>query len=332
MRREEIYGERMILKELEEKETNNKYEEYGYKAERQLAFYLKRAFENDKSINVINNLCLELNGDVAQIDHLIIHEYGFIIIESKSVTSKILINERGEWIRQHRGSSQGMPSPVNQARRQADFLRKYLMPKSELLLKKFLGVQHTFEKIPIDIIVAISDNGIIDRAKNIDLPEVCKADQVTDFGKDIIGKYKKQDSKYFSLSVPRSFSEVSFYRVSNYLLRSHSATHSINSEVVRESNISQSKIIPDKEIPKNKIFTKPICKNKCIKCGSSKVNILYGKYGYYFKCLNCSGNSAIKLKCVNSKCKVRLRKEKERFFQECKTCNTSILYHMNTNE
>lgn len=101
-----------------------------------MAFYLKRSFQNSKGIFVLNDIRLVMNDDVAQIDHLIIHEYGIIIIESKSVTSKISINEYGEWTRHYPKFSRGMPSPINQAIRQADFLQNFLMARSELLLKK----------------------------------------------------------------------------------------------------------------------------------------------------------------------------------------------------
>ncbi len=61
----------MILKETDEKELLNKFQEYGYNAEKQMAFYLKRAFQENNDIFVINDLRLEMNDDVAQIDHLI---------------------------------------------------------------------------------------------------------------------------------------------------------------------------------------------------------------------------------------------------------------------
>lgn len=91
----------MILKETDEKELLNKFQEYGYNAEKQMAFYLKRAFQESNDIFVINDLRLVMNDDVAQIDHLIMHRFGFILIESKSVTSKISVNEHGEWIRHY---------------------------------------------------------------------------------------------------------------------------------------------------------------------------------------------------------------------------------------
>ena len=70
----------MIIKELEPIEPLNKLEQAGYYAESQLAFYLKREFKDDPHIRVFNNLRLQKGDDACQIDHLILHQYGMIII------------------------------------------------------------------------------------------------------------------------------------------------------------------------------------------------------------------------------------------------------------
>ena len=61
-----------------------------------MAFYLKWAFADDPGVHVFHNLRLEVGSDAAQIDHLILHRGGAVIIESKSVTSSVRINERDE--------------------------------------------------------------------------------------------------------------------------------------------------------------------------------------------------------------------------------------------
>ena len=100
----------MILKEIDEKANLTKIQKYGHDAEKQMAFYLKRAFQNKSDVVVINDLRIQMDDDTAQMDHLIIHRFGFIVVESKSVTAKISINEHGEWSRYYRNSSKGMPS------------------------------------------------------------------------------------------------------------------------------------------------------------------------------------------------------------------------------
>ena len=83
---------------------------------------LKRYFGDSRDLFIINDLHLDDLGDKAQIDHLIIHKFGFLIIESKSVSTTVSINDYGEWTRHYNGQ-QGMQSPISQAKLQASALR-----------------------------------------------------------------------------------------------------------------------------------------------------------------------------------------------------------------
>ena len=62
------------------------------------------------------------------------------IIESKSVTEEVRVrpdNTGGDqWSRVYQGRESGMPSPIQQARRQAGFLRTFLERHREQLLGK----------------------------------------------------------------------------------------------------------------------------------------------------------------------------------------------------
>jgi len=314
----------MILKEIDKKQNLEKYQEYGYKAEKQMAFYLKRAFQDEKDIFVINDLRLEMNDDVAQIDHLIIHRFGFTIVESKSVTSKISINEFGEWTRHYPKYTRGMPSPVNQAKRQADFLKNFLMARSEYLLKKTLIFKASISDFKFNILVAISDSGIINRAKSTEIPEVHKADQITETIKDILSN----NAKILTLKVNYQFSDSTMDKITKYLIQSH------NPKVIKSvtKNITQAKEVLNSEVDnetasENKNDSYSI--KKCSKCNSTNIEILYGKYGYYFKCLDCKENTSIKLKCESCSSKIKIKKQKDHFYEECTSCKISKLYFIN---
>lgn len=98
----------MILKEPDEIKSDDKFLKAGQAAEKQMAFYLKRAFENEGMFAVINGIRIVVNNDVCQLDHLIIYQYGMIIVESKSVTSKVKINDDGSWEREWSNKWKGM--------------------------------------------------------------------------------------------------------------------------------------------------------------------------------------------------------------------------------
>src|SRR6266571_4206830 len=101
----------MIVKELEPLAADDPLGKAGRRAEEQMAHYLRREFKDDANMRVFHGLRLERDGDAAQIDHLILHRYGMIIVESKSVTTRIKTNELGEWTRWFNGGAKGMPSP-----------------------------------------------------------------------------------------------------------------------------------------------------------------------------------------------------------------------------
>ena len=67
----------------------------------------------------------------------------------------------------------------------------------------------------------------------------------------------------------------------------------------------------------------------CQKCQGERLEVAYGKYGYYFKCLTCEGNTRIEMKCGTCQGKARTRKERQQFFAECAACGTSRLYFTN---
>lgn len=71
----------------------------GNSGEKGVEYNLRFWYKDDPDIVIINNLRLEYNDRVAQIDHLIITQAGFMVIESKSFTGKILVEEDGSWYR-----------------------------------------------------------------------------------------------------------------------------------------------------------------------------------------------------------------------------------------
>ena len=210
--------------------------EAGARAERQMAFYLHRAFTGDAGIHALNDLRIvdpvqpEVDGrpGVAQIDHLIVHPWGLVIIESKSVHDQVTVRADGsggdEWTRRVRRREHGFPSPIRQAERQAAFLRQFLQRHREQLLGRMaVGLrtlsrlvhgtdQRSFAQMPIQIVVAISDGGTIRRSGGWTEPStpfrsfVTKADLVADKIREEIGKHREGDRLPTSVKIVAAFS------------------------------------------------------------------------------------------------------------------------------
>lgn len=216
-----------------------------------MAFYLKRAFGKEKDCFVLNDLRIIHDGDVAQIDHLMVTRFGLFIIESKSVHGKIMINKHKEWSRTYDNATDGMRSPVLQAEAQGKVLKELLRANREQLLSKMLGaIQKGFRYCPINIYIAISDNGIIDR--KIAIPELFKADQISNA---IEGKLKelKKISSLLSLNLDTgwSMSGDEAETVARFLLSLHQPLQK-NDLKAQEKPSNLSEIKPAESITTNK--------------------------------------------------------------------------------
>lgn len=82
--------------------------------------------------------------------------------------------------------------------------------------------------------------------------------------------------------------------------------------------------------PRNDATPKPPRANgpRCKSCETSSGTVLYGRYGDYFKCGQCSANTAIRFSCEPGH-NPRLRKDGQRFYRECAGCGSSELYFTN---
>jgi hypothetical protein len=272
-----------------------------------------------------------------------------IIIESKSVTTKVEVNEHEEWIRWFNNSSKGMPSPIQQAKRQGEFLKSYLNQSAHVLLGKIILLQKHFGRMPIDYVVAISDSGIIDRPKTVSLEEVCKADQVPEKVRNIFDKWRKING-LFSVNLEQGyvFSKEEITNISKFLITKNkpllsqasskeapvakpvSKSLALKRETLESSQDELSSSCSKPSIIKKQhsepVRTEPI--RLCGHCNSSNLFIEYG-FNYYFKCLQCEKNIPIKSTCLVCKENEKVRKKGREFYLDCTQCKTSKLFYTN---
>lgn len=166
----------------------------GYEGEKQMAYYLERAFGEEAYIRVFNDLRIRRRDMNAQIDHLVLHRFGFVIIESKSIHDQIRMNAQGEFTRVSGRSRSGMPSPIRQANEQATWLRELLdenkttlRPMAKTLLNR--PIQPDFRAERFRVLVAISNGGRIED-DGVRPDELCKADAVCDKVRETIAAYE----------------------------------------------------------------------------------------------------------------------------------------------
>ncbi|MYE12540.1 MAG: NERD domain-containing protein [Gammaproteobacteria bacterium] len=318
-----------------------------------MAHYLQRAFAQKADIQVLHNVRLEDRKQpehagspgVCQIDHLILHRWGLFIIESKSVIEEIRVRSDGsggdEWTRTYAGREVGMASPIQQARRQGQFLRTYLERHRETLLgRERLGLrtlakvvrgtdQRGFASASIQLIVAVSDRGKIERLGGWKEPReplavfVSKADLVPEKIQQEVDRHRKEllaDNEYGFWSMKADEVEsVAVFLAARHTDGSEAGLRPSNPPGNASQDVGGAHYEPSSD--QNGA--------KCEHCGASTLSARWGRYGYYWTCRACERNTPIPTVCSSCQTKgrrgdpVRVRKSGSTFRRECSACGYS---------
>lgn len=114
----------------------------GAKGEEDCAFYLNTYFKPSRNLLLIHDLRFEVDGESVQIDHLLLDRFlTFSVLESKSYRNGLKISDRGEfeyWYDRDKRYC-GMASPIEQVKRQAWLLEKWLTQQE--IMPRRLGIK-----------------------------------------------------------------------------------------------------------------------------------------------------------------------------------------------
>lgn len=324
----------MILKDKDPlAETSDKRLLAGDNQEKNLAFYLRRAFKDRDDVLVINDLRIIHNGEVAQIDHLVITELGFCLIESKSIKATVKINKEGEWSRAYGGSVKGIASPIKQVELQEKLLRDLLFENRNKILAKILGLQQSFGGRKWKTICAVSSDAVIDRSY---LPKalnerVMKTEFIADWVDQNVAMKQGIGTKLMAFkSAAPLFSQDELQSIGNFLLSQHSPLKNLegtkkNAPVGAgeklSTDLSENMAEGVKPDPCAISLPESLCCKACLT--SDKLAAMYGKFGYYVKC-ECGVNTSMKRSCPKCNAAMRVKKSKTKYTASC-SCGESFL-------
>jgi hypothetical protein len=337
----------MILKDKTQTSSASIKLDAGIKQEHDVAFYLRRAYKNSEQVMVLNDLCIEHDGECAQIDHLIVYSYGFIVVESKSIRGEVKVNEYGEWTRSYKGQWSGMPSPIKQAELQLKLLKQYLCDNTEKVIGKFLGIQLGLGGRCYDVFCAISSDAIIDRSaapKDI-ADKLVKSEFITDALDKKMNFIKLYQLAAKIADTRPSFNEDELNHICQFLLGDVSQTELGVSEphaawpAPRQSTPkAEAKPIAQAAAPTNpvppsvKAVALQAITAQCKHCGDcTALSPQSGRYGYYVQCGKCGGNTPLKRPCpeCNSQ-NTKVSKLKSVFRLNCAECATITKLNFNS--
>lgn len=306
----------MILKDKKPLNAVSPTAKAGQKQEQDVAFYLRRAFKDNKKVFVINDFKFSHNEETAQIDHLIVYPYGFLLIESKSIKGEVKVNDLGEWTRSLNSKWSGMASPIKQVELQQKLLRELLYANRESILGKVLGMkQQSFGMRCWNNICAVSSNAIIDRdsiPKKVS-NQLVKTEFLVDKLSDVMN-IKHKIVIALTFDTRPDFNSEELKSITSFLM----------------SQVGDNKIV--EEIKKPKAWCVPVNTNvdsilQCKSCGEKNdYSAQHGRYGYFIKCNKCETNTAMKMPCVSCNSKnTKISKKKETYTLNCGDCEQAIV-------
>ncbi|GIU12521.1 nuclease-related domain-containing protein [Shewanella sp. MBTL60-007] len=327
----------MILKTKSPQNVQSAQAIAGQQQEQNVAFFLRRAYKDHPQVLVINDFKFRFNDEVAQIDHLIIYSYGFILIESKSIRGQVKVNQQQEWTRSlntYQGKAtkwQGMPSPIKQVELQQALLLELLMHHRSEILGKLFGIkQQGFKGRCWDHLCAVSSDAIIDRKS---MPKAISDKLIkSEFLVEKLDKVMNLKSTFkrainFSDTRP-DFNQEELESVASFLIKQHIAPNTAATETATATEASQTateqstaplantpitaaaSTVPVQPMPAQPMPAEPVAHTetektqtiqivlRCKHCGeSTNYTPMYGKFGYYIHCQKCTKNTPMKQAC-----------------------------------
>lgn len=155
----------------------------GLKGEKESAYEINFTLSAKKNIVIIHDLRLEIDNQVAQIDHVIINRlFEFYICESKNLSGGVSINDNLEFTGFYNNKPYSLPSPIEQNNKHIIILKKIFGEIIELPKRLGMNIQPKYFNT-----VLISKNSRITHP-NIKLPEktkILKNDQFINYFLDI---------------------------------------------------------------------------------------------------------------------------------------------------
>jgi len=294
--------------------------ENGYKAEKENAYYLDFAFKENVHHILLHDIRIEHEGKVAQIDHIIINRFGIEVLESKSFTSTLSIRGDGSLDVEYGGKVQTFPNPIEQNNRHTKILSAFIKANVALPSNlKLFGIP-TSSTVLINPKTTITNDVLPKGFERADSFSTKRNEAI-----DKMGTIELFKSLGVIMKIDRA-KEIAEFLVKHHKLKTYD--YEKKYPIKKESPTIQ----PIQSTIKENVLEEATQKTDtklCSKCQSDDIEIVYGKYGYYFKCLSCDGNTAIKPKCKDSKCKSKIKKRKLNFYHVCESCGRDELFFVN---
>jgi len=159
----------MILKELDPFRGNPGDIDARLEADK-LAYYLRRYYRRSYAVDVLNGLRVQSGHSVAQIDHLLMHAHGLLVLMREPTRGRMRVSLDGDWLQWSTSGWRQLPSPITHAYVQALLLKS--------LLDRRVQQPGFFDRLEFDVLVVLDDGYELQWPDSGSLVEVCKREEV----------------------------------------------------------------------------------------------------------------------------------------------------------
>lgn len=152
----------------------------GIEGERESARYIDEHFKEGENHVILHDLRFVVEGEVTQIDHLILRASSIYLLETKNYACNLVINAHGEFTAEHESGRLSITSPLEQSVRHERVLCK---------LFERLDIVGRTQKLPdFYHIVMVHPKATIERpaAKAFDTSNIIQADQLAAWHKGFV--------------------------------------------------------------------------------------------------------------------------------------------------
>jgi len=302
----------------------------GIKGEQESAYLLDFHFKASRNTAIIHDLRLELNGRVAQIDHLLLHRtLNIFVLETKHFNAGVKITEEGEFLRWNSStkSYEGMPSPLAQNERHIAVLKDAF---EQIDMPTRLGVRLT----PLFLsYVLVSQGARIERPKRFDTSHVLKADMLSvedELNKrgiiQGIGHISRFVASPTLRAIGRQLVALHTPRTINYAAK-FGLPSAQASRMASTAPDARAPRVASAARPASAIRRKarPICRH----CGSDQLTLQPGRFSFHFTCTACGRHTPITIGCGKPGHRERIRQDGRTFYRECPDCGTRTVFFLN---
>lgn len=236
----------MIAKDFDPVIASHEYERFRQEAQERIGQLLKRGFglsnKGYSSVRVFNGLRLEFGQHAIHFDHVLMHRYGFIVIENRAEQSDYMVNTLGEWTQLYHMSALRIPSPMNQVERKTSCLQSFLQHHRTLLRHQYpkpLGFH-----LPFDYMVVLNESYHLETIPSVVLPRVIKSQHLLGYIEQLIRARQKSAYGTWGLKSPELELDIQEqYKITALLRTRHQPLKSLP-RVVEKEPVLEEVVLP----------------------------------------------------------------------------------------